>query len=130
MYYKSHKTLYGELSFNKNFFSGFESCYGIIIIIIIIHIYIAHYSHCALMCFLKKTVIPLLNTHRSYTEKMKVFSRFFIIVMESALWIFRGSSFHNLAAEVPKRRFPNRMDLFLYGTSDVNAVDRKDLLGM
>ena len=50
--------------------------------------------------------------------------------MESALWIFRGSSFHNLAAEVPKRRFPNRMDLFLYGTSDVNAVDRKYLLGM
>ena len=49
--------------------------------------------------------------------------------MESDLWIFRGSSFHNLA-EVPKRRFPNRMDLFLYGTSDVNAVDRKDLLGM
>ena len=37
---------------------------------------------------------------------------------------------HNLAAEVPKRRFPNRMDLFLYGTSDVNALDRKDLLGM
>ena len=57
---------------------------------------------------------------------MKVFSRFLNIVMESALWIFRGSSFHNLAAEVPKRRFPNRMDLFLYGTSDVNAVDRKD----
>ena len=50
--------------------------------------------------------------------------------MESALWIFCGGSFHNLAAEVPKRRFPNRMDLFLYGTSDVNAVDRKDLLGM
>ena len=50
--------------------------------------------------------------------------------MESALWIFRGSSFHILAAEVPKGRFPNRMDLFLYGTSDVNAVDRKDLLGM
>ena len=50
--------------------------------------------------------------------------------MESTLWIFHGSSFHNLAAEVPKRRFPNRMDLFLYGTSDVNAVDRKDLLGM
>ena len=54
---------------------------------------------------------------------MKVFSRFLNIVMESALWIFRGSSFHNLAAEVPKRRFPNRMDIFLYGTSDVNAVD-------
>ena len=42
--------------------------------------------------------------------------------MESALWIFHDSSFHNLAAEVPKRRFPNRMDLFLYGTSDVNAA--------
>ena len=50
--------------------------------------------------------------------------------MESVLWIFRGSSFHNLGAEVPTRRFPNRMDLFLYGTSDVNAVDRKDLLGL
>ena len=50
--------------------------------------------------------------------------------MESALWIFRGSSFHNLPAEVPKSRFTNRMDLFLYGTSNVNAVDRKDLLGM
>ena len=50
--------------------------------------------------------------------------------MEAALWIFGGSSFHTLAAEVPKRRFPNRMDLFLYGTSDVNAVDRKDLFGM
>ena len=50
--------------------------------------------------------------------------------MESALLIFRGSSFHKLAAEVPKRRFSNRIDLFLYGTSDVNAVDRKDLLGM
>ena len=59
---------------------------------------------------------------------MKVLNRFLNIVMESALWIFRGSSFHNLVAEVPKR--PNRMDLFLYGTSDVNAVDRKDLLGM
>ena len=57
---------------------------------------------------------------------MKVFN----IARESALWIFRGSSFHNLAAEVPKRRFPNRMDLFLYGTSGVNAVDRKDILGM
>ena len=67
-------------------------------IIIIIHIYIAHYSHCALMRFLKNPVIPLLNTHRSYTEKMKVFSRFLNIVIESALWIFRGSSFHNLAA--------------------------------
>ena len=63
---------------------------------------------------LKNTVITLLNTHRSYTEKIKVLK----------------SSFHNLAAEVPKRRFPNRMDLFLYGTSDVNAVDRKDLFGM
>ena len=50
--------------------------------------------------------------------------------MESVIWIFSGSSFHNLAVEVPKRRFPNRMDLFLYDTSDVNAVDRKDLLGM
>ena len=50
--------------------------------------------------------------------------------MESVLWIFRGSSFHNLVTEVSKRCFPNRMDLFLYGTSGVNAVDRKDLLGM
>ena len=50
--------------------------------------------------------------------------------MESALWIFRSSSFHNLAAEVPKTCFPNRMDLFLYGTSDVNAGDSKDLIGM
>ena len=50
--------------------------------------------------------------------------------MESALWIFRGSSFHNLAAEVPTRRFPNRLDLFLYATGDVNAVDRKYLVGM
>ena len=57
------------------------------------------------MRFLKYTVIPLLNTHRSYTEKMKVCNSFLNIVMESALWIFRGSSFHNLAAEVPKRRF-------------------------
>ena len=71
----------------------------------------------------KNTVITLLNPHRSYTEKNK-FKKFFIIVMESALWIFGGSSFHNLAAEVPKRRFPNRMDLFIYGTSDVNAVER------
>ena len=93
------------------------------------YLYSALFTLCS-NALLKKTVIPLLNTHRSYTEKMKVFSRFFSIVMESALWIFRGSSFHNLAAEVPKRRFPNRMDLFLYGTSDVNAVDRKDLLGM
>ena len=45
--------------------------------------------------------------------------------MESTLWIFLGSSFLNLAAEVPMIRFPNRMDPFLYGTSDVNAVDRK-----
>ena len=82
------------------------------------------------MRFFKKTVIPILNTHRSYTEKIKVFKSLLNIVMESALWIFRGSSFHNLAADVPKRRFPNRMDLFLYGTSDVDAVDRKDLLGM
>ena len=61
---------------------------------------------------------------------MKVLNSFLNIVMESALWIYRGSSFHNLAVEVPKRRFLNRMDLFLYGTSDVNAVDGKDLLGM
>ena len=79
---------------------------------------------------LKNTVITLLNTHRSYIEKIKVVKSFLNIVMESALWIFRGNSFHNLAAEVPKRRFPNRMDLFLYVTSDVNAVYRKDLLGM
>ena len=86
------------------------------------------YSALFLLCsnaLLKNTGIPLLNTHRSYTEKMKVFNRFLKIVMESALWIFRGSSFHNLAAEVQKGRFPNRMDLFLYGTSD-----RKDLLNM
>ena len=50
--------------------------------------------------------------------------------MESVLWIFRGSSFHNLAAEVRKRRFANRMDLFLDGTRHVNAADRKDLLDM
>ena len=50
--------------------------------------------------------------------------------MESALWIFRGSSFHKLAAEVPKIRFPNRMDQFKYGTSDVNEVYSKALLGM
>ena len=50
--------------------------------------------------------------------------------MESALWILRGSSFHNSVAEVPKRRFPNRIVLFMLGTSDVNAVDRKDLLSM
>ena len=61
---------------------------------------------------------------------MKVQKSFLNIVMESALWIFRGCSFHNLAAEVLERCFPNRMDLFLYGTSDVNAVDRKDLLSM
>ena len=35
-------------------------------------------------------------------KKMKVFKSFLNIVMESALWIFRGSSFHNLAAEVPE----------------------------
>ena len=58
------------------------------------------------------------------------FSKVLNIVMESAIWIFRGSSFHNLAAEVPKRSFPNHVDLFLFGTSDVNAVYRKDLLGM
>ena len=79
---------------------------------------------------LKKTVIPLLNTHRSYTEKIKVFNSLFNIVMESALWIFRDSSFHNLAADVPKKHFPNRIDLFLYDTNDVDAVDRKDLLGI
>ena len=50
--------------------------------------------------------------------------------MESALWIFRGSSFHNLTEEVPKRRFPYRMDQFRHGTIDVNAVDLKDILGM
>ena len=50
--------------------------------------------------------------------------------MESALWIFRGSSFQNLPVEVPKRRLPNRMVLFLYGTSEVNALDRKYLLSM
>ena len=77
---------------------------------------------------LKNTVIPLLNTQRSYTLKNESF--FLNIVMESALLMFRSSSFHNLAAEVPKRRFPNRMDLFLYGTSDVDAVDRKYILGM
>ena len=77
---------------------------------------------------LKNTVITLLNTHRSYTEKMKAFKSFWNIVMESALWIFRGSSCHNLAAEVPKRRFPNRMDLLLYSTSDVNAVSERYLL--
>ena len=78
---------------------------------------------------LKNTVITLLNTHRSYTEK-NVSKKKLTIVMGSALWIFRGSSFHTLAADVPKRCFPNHMDLFLYGTSDVNAVDRKDLLCM
>ena len=50
--------------------------------------------------------------------------------MESTHWVFCGSSFHRLAAEVPKIRFPNRMDLFLHGTSDVNAVDRNYTLGM
>ena len=59
--------------------------YFIIIIIIIIHIYVAHYSHCALLRFLKNPVIPLLNTHRSYTEKIESFKSFFNIVMESAL---------------------------------------------
>ena len=44
---------------------------------IIIHIYIAHYSHYALMRFLyKNTVIPLLNTHRSYTERNTSFYKF------------------------------------------------------
>ena len=47
------------------------------VIIIIIHIYIAHYSHCALIQFLKThSVITLLNTHRPYTEKMKVLKVF------------------------------------------------------
>ena len=83
------------------------------------------------MCCLKNTVITLLNTHIDFIfKKMKVLNSFLNIVMESAPWIFRGSSFHDLAAEVPKRRFPNRMDLYLYDTSDVNAVDRKDILGM
>ena len=81
------------------------------------------------MRFLKNTVILLQNTHRSYTEKMS-FKKILNIVMESSLWIFCGNSFLNLAAEVPKRRFPNCIDLFLYGTSDVNAEDRKDPLGM
>ena len=58
------------------------------------------------------------------------FKKWFNIVMESALWIFRASSLHNITAEVPTRRFPNRMVLFLYGTSDVNEVDRTDLLDM
>ena len=89
------------------------------------YLYSALFTLCS-NALLKNTVITLLNTHRSYTEKYS----FLNIVMESALWIFRGSSFHNLAAEVPKRRFPNRMNLILYGTRDVNAVDRKDLLGM
>ena len=63
---------------------------------------------------------------------MKVFTSFLTIVMESALWIFRGSSFQKfqINAEVQKRRFPSRMDLLIYGTSDVNAVDRKDILDM
>ena len=60
-----------------------------------------------------------------------MFKKFFLnIVMESALWIFRGSSVHNLAAKVPTRRFPNRMDLFLNGTGDVNAVDRNYIVVM
>ena len=54
---------------------------------------------------------------------MKVFKHFFLHCYGISLWIFRGSSFHNLAAEIPKIRFPNRMDLFLYRTSDVNVVD-------
>ena len=56
--------------------------------------------------FSQASDISLQNTHRSYSEKMKV-KKNLNIVMESALWIFRGGSFHNLAAEVPKRRFPN-----------------------
>ena len=74
------------------------------------------------LCFLKSTFNVICGMSNIRVNIVQV--------MESALWIFRGSSFHNLAAEVPKRRFPNRMDLFLYGISDVNAVDRKDLLGM
>ena len=79
------------------------------------YLYNAPFTLCS-NALLKNTFIPLLNTDRSYTEKMKIFTSFF--VMESTLWIFHGRSFHNLAAEVPKRRFPNRMDLFLflYGT--------------
>ena len=57
------------------------------------------------MRYIKNTVIHLRNTQRSYTEKMKVLKSFLNIVMESALWIFHGSSFHNLAAEVPQRTF-------------------------
>ena len=49
--------------------------------------------------------------------------------MKSALWIFRGGYSPICAAEVQKRRVPNSMVLFLLGTSDVNAVDWKDLLG-
>ena len=82
------------------------------------------------MRFLKNQLYPYEIHIDLILKKMKVFSSFWNIVMESALWIFRGSSLHNLAAEAPKRSFPNRMDLFLYGTSDVIAVDRKDLLGM
>ena len=94
-----------------------------------IYLYSALFTLCS-NALLKNTVIPLLNTPRFYTEKNTVLTIFLNNVMESALWIFRGSSFHHLAAEVPKRRFPNRMDLFLYSTSDVNAVDRNYLLGM
>ena len=36
---------------------------------------------------------------------MKVLNSFLNIVMESALGVFRGSSFHNLAAEVPKNTY-------------------------
>ena len=63
-------------------------------------------------------------------EKFKCLQVFFNVVKKSTPRIYRGISFQNFAAKVPKRRFPNRTDLFLYGTSDVNAVDRKDLLGM
>ena len=49
------------------------------------YLYSALFTLCS-HALLKNTVIPLLNTHRSYTEKMKVFNSFFNIVMESALF--------------------------------------------
>ena len=52
------------------------------------------------------------------------------IVIESAPWTFGSSSFHNLDAEFPKRRFLNHMVLILFGTGDLNTVNRKDLLDM
>ena len=54
------------------------------------YLYSALFTLCS-NALLKNTVIPLLNTHRSYTKKLS----FLNIVMESALWIFRGSPFHN-----------------------------------